>query len=266
MIRKLIWVKIFGLSVLLCLPGDVLGGQSNAHKQSPIFGYRVVNIYPHDSQAYTQGLIYRNGYLFESTGRKGRSSIRKIRLETGEVVQERRLDARYWAEGLTDWKDRLIQLTWHGKIAFVYDHASFSLQRTFRYSGEGWGLAHDGTQFIMSDGSSTLRLLDSETFQERGQLTVMDESVPVDRLNELEYVQGKIYANVWRTDRIAMISLKSGRVFGWIDLTNLLPQGHHKLDHRDAVLNGIAYDAENDRLFVTGKLWPLLFEIEVIRH
>lgn len=266
MLRKSIWVKIFGLGVLLCLPGYVLGGQLKAHERSPIYGYRVVNIYPHDSQAYTQGLIYQNGYLFESTGRKGRSSVRKVKLETGEVVQERRLDARYWAEGLTDWKNRLIQLTWHGKVAFVYDHASFCLRRTFLYSGEGWGLTHDGTQLIMSDGSSTLRLLDPETFQEKGQLTVRDGSIPVHRLNELEYVRGKIYANVWHTDRIAMISLESGRVLGWLDLTNLLPQGYKKMDHRDAVLNGIAYDAENDRLFVTGKLWPLLFAIEVIRH
>jgi len=264
--RKLIWVGIFGLGVLLCLPGHVLGGQSKAHDRTPRYGYRVVNIYPHDPQAYTQGLIYRDGYLFESTGRKGRSSIRKVKLETGEVVQKRPLDAKYWGEGLADWKDRLIQLTWHAKVAFVYDHDSFCFQRTFRYSGEGWGLAHDGTQFIMSDGSSTLRLLDPESFRERGQLSVMDGSDPVDRLNELEYVRGKIYANVWHTDRIAMISLESGKVLGWLDLTNLLPRGYDELDDPEAVLNGIAYDAQNDRLFVTGKLWPLLFEIEVIRH
>ena len=265
MMRNLVWIKIFGLSSLLCLPGDVWGGWSNTYDRSPTYRYRVVNIYPHDSQAYTQGLIYHNGYLFESTGRRGSSSIRKVRLETGEVIQERRLDAKYWAEGLSYWNGQLIQLTWRAKIAFVYDLPSFRLQRTFRYSGAGWGLAHDGTQFILSDGSNRLRLLDSESFQERGQLTVRDGSVPVNRLNELEYVRGEIYANVWRTDRIAMISPESGRVLGWLDLTDLLPQGY-RLDDHDAVLNGIAYDAENDRLFVTGKLWPRLFEIEVIRH
>ena len=185
--RTLIWINIFGLGTLLCLPSFVSGGWSNVYDRSPIYGYRVVNVYPHDSQAYTQGLIYQNGYLIESTGRRGYSSLRKVKIETGEVVQEWQLDAKYWAEGLSVWKDQLIQLTWRAKVAFVYDLASFGLQRTFRYSGEGWGLAHDGTQFIMSDGSNTLRLLDSDNFQERAQLTVKDGSVPVDRLGWMKW-------------------------------------------------------------------------------
>jgi glutaminyl-peptide cyclotransferase len=236
------------------------GGQPAA---APVYGYKVVRSYPHDPQAFTQGLAYHDGVLYEGTGLHGRSSIRKVRLETGEVVQIRHLDSRYFGEGIAIWKDALIQLTWQSGIGFVYDLATFQPRRTFTYTGEGWGLTHDGERLIMSDGSETgtLRLLDPDTWRETGRLTVRDGSLPVKGLNELEFVKGEIYANVWDTDRIARISPRTGQVTGWIDLRGLL-------DPREAagvdVLNGIAYDEVDDRLFVTGKLWPRLFEIQVV--
>ena len=263
--RKLIWISVLASGALLVLPGRGVDGQPAAQDAPALYGYRVVNAYPHDPQAYTQGLIYRNGFLFESTGRRGSSFLRKVRLDDGETVQQAPVDFQYFDEGLTVWNDRLIQLTWESNIGFVYDLTSFNLESTFRYSGEGWGLTEDGTQLIMSDGSDTLRLLDPASFQERGRISVRDGAVSIRDLNELEYVQGEIYANVWHTDRIARISPESGRVVGWIDLTNLLSPVY-QLDDPEAVLNGIAFDAENDRLFVTGKLWPRLFEIELVRR
>jgi glutamine cyclotransferase len=227
---------------------------------APVSGYRVVKTYPHDPSAYTQGLIYRDGFLFESTGLNGRSSLRKVGLETGEIVQQRSVDRAYFAEGLTDWQARLIQLTWQSNVAFVYELSSFVPQRTFSYSGEGWGLTHDSKQLIMSDGSEYLRFLDPDSFSETRRLAVHDGRVAVKDLNELEYVRGEIYANVWHTDRIARISPSSGRVIGWIDMHGLMAP--YRLD-AEAVLNGIAYDARGNRLFVTGKLWPKLFEIVV---
>jgi len=225
-------------------------------------GYRVVNVYPHDPDAYTQGLVYRDGFLFESTGLNGRSTLRKVRLETGDVVQQHRVESQYFAEGLADWNGQLIQLTWKSGLGFVYDLKTFQPRKTFRYRGEGWGLTSDDTRLIMSDGSATLRFLDPATFQERGQLTVRDGNAAIKDLNELEYVRGEIYANVWHTDRIARISPASGRVVGWIDLTGLLSTLYRR--DSEAVLNGIAFDAARGRLFVTGKLWPKLYEIEIV--
>jgi glutaminyl-peptide cyclotransferase len=236
---------------------------SAAPASAPVYGYKVVRSYPHDPLAFTQGLTYHDGVLYEGTGLVGRSSIRKVRLETGEVLQIRHLAEPYFGEGIAIWQDSLIQLTWQSEIGFVYDLATFEPRRTFRYTGEGWGLTHDGTRLIMSDGSATgtLRLLDPATFRETGRLTVRDGAIPVKGLNELEFVKGEIYANVWNTDRIARISPRTGQVTGWIDLRGLL-------DPREAagvdVLNGIAYDAAADRLFVTGKLWPRLFEIQLV--
>jgi glutamine cyclotransferase len=224
----------------------------------------VINTYPHDPQAYTQGLVYRDGFLFESTGLNGRSTLRKVRLETGEILQQEHLDPSYFAEGLTDWNDRLVQLTWTTQIGFVYDLVSFKLKGTFKYPGEGWGLTHDRKQLIMSDGTEHLRFLTPGTLQESGRITVTDSGAPVKDLNELEFVQGEIYANVWHTDRIARIAPESGRVVGWIDLQGLLSQLYQR--DAQAVLNGIAYDAARDRLFVTGKLWPKLFEIRLERR
>jgi glutaminyl-peptide cyclotransferase len=229
-----------------------------------MYGYKVVNSYPHDPQAYTQGLLYKDGYLFESTGLHGQSSLRKVKLETGEVVQHHALDARYFAEGLTDLGPSLVQLTWQSNLGFVYDAKSFAVQRRFKYSGEGWGLTRDRDRLIMSDGSSSLRFLDASTFREAGAVVVTDHGSPVRDLNELEFVRGEVYANVWHTDRIARIAPSSGRVTGWIDLSGLLPE--RTRPDPEAVLNGIAYDPARDRLFVTGKLWPRVFEITIHRR
>ncbi|MGH9256462.1 MAG: glutaminyl-peptide cyclotransferase [Vicinamibacterales bacterium] len=227
-----------------------------------VTGYRVVNVYPHDPNAYTQGLIYRDGFLFESTGLNGRSTLRKVHLETGQVVQQHRLDPAYFAEGLTERGSQLVQLTWRSNIAFVYDLATLAPRRTFGYAGEGWGLTHNQREFILSDGTETLRFLDPGTFREMRRVMVRDAGVVVRQLNELEYIRGEVYANVWHTDRIARISPQSGQVTGWIDLQGLLSPVY-RLDP-EAVLNGIAYDTTGSRLFVTGKLWPQLFEIEVV--
>ena len=237
--------------------------QTARAKAGPTFyGYSVVRSYPHDRQAFTQGLEFVDGALYESTGLNGRSGIRKVQLTTGEVLQTQPLDSRHFGEGITVWKNRIIQLTWQSEVGFVYDRQTFQQQRTFQYQGEGWGLTHDGTRLIMSDGSQsgTLRFLDPETLRQVGTLVVRDGQAPVAHLNELEYVKGQIYANVWQTERIAIIAPKTGQVTGWVDLRGLL-------DPRDAagvdVMNGIAYDAAGDRLFVTGKLWPRIFEIRL---
>ena len=236
-----------------------------ASAPAPVHGFKVVRSYPHDRQAFTQGLEFVDGVLYESTGLNGRSGIRKVNLATGEVLQVQPLDPAYFGEGITVWKNRIVQLTWQSGLGFVYDRQTLQQQRTFRYSGEGWGLTHDDNRLIMSDGSETgtLRLLDPETQRPVGSLTVKDAGRPVPRLNELEYVKGEILANVWQSERVAVISPSTGRVTSWIDLQGLL-------DARERagvdVLNGIAYDAKGDRLFVTGKLWPRIFEIQVVRH
>ncbi len=227
---------------------------------APVHGYEVVREYPHDPEAFTQGLIFRDGFLYESTGQIGRSSVRKVELETGIVVQRHSLAHEDFGEGLTDWGAQLVQLTWMSNVAFVYDLATLKERRRFAFAGEGWGLTHDGTRLIMSDGTPNLRFLDPETFDEQSRLNVRDHNGSVDDLNELEFVKGSVYANVWLTERIAIIAPATGMVTAWIDLTGLRPrQGPPGED----VLNGIAYDAAGDRLFVTGKLWPKLFEIRV---
>jgi glutamine cyclotransferase len=225
-------------------------------------GFRVVNSYPHDRNAFTQGLIFLDGHLYESTGEEGHSSLRMVDLESGRVLHEAALGQKYFAEGLTQWGSTLVQLTWLTHVGFIYDRFSFRVLRTFNYDYEGWGLTQDGKNLIESDGSTTLRFLDPVSFKEVRRIEVTDHGTPVQELNELEYIHGEIYANVWHTDRIARISPVTGYVLGWIDLTGLLPADQHT--GAEGVLNGIAYDAEHDRLFVTGKLWPLLFEIKVI--
>ena len=228
--------------------------------RAPHASYSVVHVFPHDRAAFTQGFEYADGFFYEGTGLSGKSSIRKVKIQTGEVVQRRDVDAEYFGEGITIWKSDLIELTWQSKVGFVYDRATFAPKRTFSYPGEGWGLTHDDTALIMSDGSAALRFLDPVSFAERRRVTVTDGGMPIQRLNELEYVKGQIYANIWQTNLIARIAPESGRVLGWIDLTGLLPAA----DRADVdVLNGIAYDAARDRLFVTGKLWPKVFEIKV---
>jgi glutamine cyclotransferase len=228
---------------------------------APVSSYQVVRTFPHDPRAFTQGLVFVDGFLYEGTGLNGQSGIRKVKLENGEVLQIQKLEERYFGEGIAVVGDRIVQLTWQAGVGFVYDRATFQRTRTFTYSGEGWGLAYDGRRLIMSDGTATLRFLDPTTFKETGRLQVKEGGRPVAQLNELEIVKGEIFANVWQSDRIARISPKSGEVTGWIDLRGLI-------DPRDAagvdVMNGIAYDAAKDRLFVTGKLWPRLFEIRVV--
>ncbi|UCC23683.1 MAG: glutaminyl-peptide cyclotransferase [Planctomycetota bacterium] len=232
-----------------------------ARRVIPVYGYKVVNEYPHDKRAFTQGLVFEDGFLYEGTGLEGRSTLRKVELETGKIVKGRRLADEYFGEGITIYGDKIIQLTLRAKVGLVYDKESFEPSGRFKYPTEGWGLTHDGKNLIRSDGTSTLYFLNPETFEQTGRIEVTDGDGPVSGLNELEYVQGQIYANVWRTDRIARIDPKTGRVTGWIDLAGLL--GTDARGQLVDVLNGIAYDAENDRLFVTGKLWPRLFEIEL---
>jgi len=228
--------------------------------------YQVLHTYPHDQQAYTQGLIYLDGHLYESTGLKGHSSLRMEDLETGRILQFQDVPDKYFAEGLAAWKsgsnDTLIQLTWQDHIALVYDRSTFRFLRTLPYTCEGWGLTQDGKSLILSDGTATLRFLDPATFRVLRSIQVRDRGQPVTYLNELEYIHGQIYANVWYSDRIARISPATGKVLGWIDLAGLLPQSERSSP--GAVLNGIAYDSAHDRLFVTGKLWPKLFEIRII--
>jgi glutaminyl-peptide cyclotransferase len=224
--------------------------------------YHVVHAYPHDQHAFTQGLVYVNGHLYESTGIEGQSSLREEDLETGRILRMQIVPDKYFAEGLTEWKSTLIQLTWQSHIAFVYDRDTFHLVRTFSYTGEGWGLTHDTKSLILSDGTATLRFFDPKTFTETRRITVKDGATPVTNLNELEYIHGEIYANIWYANRIARISPATGRVLGWIDLKGLMPRDQLASD--GAVLNGIAYDSAHDRLFVTGKLWPKIFEIAVL--
>ncbi len=221
--------------------------------------YRVIRSYPHDRQAFTQGLVYEGGFFYEGTGLHGRSSLRKVDPVSGRILKEIRLEPSHFGEGITIFGDRIVQLTWLSHLGFVYDKASFRLLKTFAYPQEGWGITHDGERLIRSDGTSILHFLDPNDFREVATVGVHDERGPVTGLNELEYVQGAIYANVWPTDRIAVIHPRTGRVEAWMDLKGLLG----KRDSQGAdVLNGIAYDARGDRLFVTGKLWPKVFEIQ----
>jgi glutaminyl-peptide cyclotransferase len=231
---------------------------------APVESYRVVRTYPHDPQAFTQGLLFADGHLYESTGQNGQSTLRMVNLETGRVEQQVPVAAQYFAEGLSTWGSTLIQLTWQSHTAFVYDRFSFRPLRTMSYPWEGWGLTSDGHALILSDGTATLHFVDPATMKERRHVTVRDHGKPVIYLNELECIKGQIYANVWHTDRIARIAPATGKVLGWIDLSGLLPA--EEKSSPEAVLNGIAYDPARNRLFVTGKLWPKLFEIQVTAH
>jgi glutamine cyclotransferase len=228
----------------------------------PIYGYEVVNTFPHDPDAFTQGLVYVDGVLYEGTGLNGRSSLRRVDLATGEVLQQVDLPEEQFGEGIAVLGERIWQLTWQSRIGWVYDRATFKSVGTVEYVTEGWGLTTDGERLIMSDGSSTLYFRDPETFGEIGRVEVRDGDSPVTRLNELEYVDGEVWANVWQTDRIARIDPASGRVTGWVDLTGLLSP-EDRAGHQVDVLNGIAWDADTGRLFVTGKLWPVLYEIRI---
>lgn len=256
--------------LLLALPASVAAQSSGPAAPSaspapdtrpPVYGYEVVRTFPHDPTAFTQGLVFRDGELIESTGRAP-SSVRRVRLEDGVVLQKRDLDPEYFGEGLTEIDGRVISLTWTNGVAFVWNAADLTQTARFTYAGEGWGLTHDGTRLILSDGSAALRFLDPATFAETGRVAVTLNGRPVRQLNELEWIDGEVWANVWQTNYIVRIDPASGRVVGVIDLKGLLPEGLAK-DPADDVLNGIAWDEKNRRLFVTGKNWPSLFEIRL---
>lgn len=224
-------------------------------------GYQIINVFPHDPEAYTQGLLFTDGVLLESTGREGQSSLRRVELQTGKVLHQVSVPRPYFGEGLALLKGRLYQLTWQHGVGFIYDAATLNKVGEFKYSGEGWGLTTDGTSLILTDGSHRIRFFDPETFAIRKTVNVLDGGRVIDSLNELEYVKGEIFANIWHDERIARIDPNTGRVQGWIDLTGLREASG--ATDEEGVLNGIAYDAAGDRLFVTGKLWPKLFEIRL---
>ncbi|MGI9068192.1 MAG: glutaminyl-peptide cyclotransferase [Pyrinomonadaceae bacterium] len=228
------------------------------------YGYEIVNTWPHEKDAYTQGLVFHEGKLLESTGQEGRSSLRSVEPETGKVLKKVNIPRPYFAEGITLFKGKIYQLTWQHGRGFIYDAASFEKLGEFSYQGEGWGLTTDGNSLILSDGTNRLRFLDPHNFLVRKTIGVFDRSTPVSSINELEYIQDEIYANIWHEERIARIDPQTGRVAGWIDLTGL--RALTEVTEEEAVLNGIAYDETNNRLFVTGKLWPKLYEIRVKRQ
>ena len=230
---------------------------------TPVYDFKIVNTYPHDPGAFTQGLVFDNGFLLESTGLMGKSTLRRVELETGRVLQSYTLPGDYFAEGLTRWQDKLIQLTWKSGVAFVYDKQSFAKQAELRYQTEGWGITNNEKALIMSDGSAVLRFLNPHSFKLIRRIVVRDRGRLISNLNELEYIEGEIFANVWLKDKVARISPVTGRVLGWIDL-HRLRNALGPVRNID-VLNGIAYDSIQKRIFVTGKLWPKLFEIRIKR-
>jgi glutamine cyclotransferase len=257
------------------LPGAVLAGITGyvvwgaaLHRKPVADGYRVVATLPHDSEAFTQGLVIEDGALYESSGGHGKSSLRRVSLSTGEVLQKHDLDTRLFGEGITIWKNRIVQLTWQAGVGIVYDLATLQERFRFSYRGEGWGLTHDGTHLIMSDGSPRLRFIDPESIQEGKEVRVVrtirvrDRWRLIARLNELEFIDGEIYANIYETDRIVRISPASGEVLGIVKLDHLHPARERPWPH--AVLNGIAHDRQTGKIYITGKLWPHLYEIDIL--
>jgi len=238
----------------------VLVSDSPVYSETIHYTYNVVNVYPHDENAFTQGLIFEDNNIYESTGQYGQSTLCRVELETGNIIKFYALPAQFFGEGITFFEDKIIQLTWKSEKGFVYDKNSFDLLQEFTYPTEGWGITCDGSRLIMSDGTATLNFLDPETFQTIGHVEVYDEE-PVAGINELEYIHGMVYANIWTKEKIAIINPQTGRVTGWIDL-----EGINEAENQNgsSVLNGIAYDAEEDRLFVTGKRWSRIYEIELV--
>ncbi|MCX6604350.1 MAG: glutaminyl-peptide cyclotransferase [Acidobacteria bacterium] len=242
-------MRVFGL----LLVASSLWGQ---------WGYQVVKTYPHDREAFTQGLQFKDGFLYEGTGLQGRSSLRKVKLETGIVLQKLSLPGQYFGEGISIIGDRIVQITWQSEVGFVWGLKDFKLQRQFTYKGEGWGLTTDGKNLYFSDGTDEIRILDGNTLAELRRIKVREDGRPVRDLNELEWVEGEILANVWQTDRIVKVNPLDGRVTGSVDLSGLLTAGERA---GTDVMNGIAYDSVGKRLFVTGKLWPKVFEIKLVK-
>jgi glutaminyl-peptide cyclotransferase len=243
----------------------VLSLRANTLEAAPIYGYRVVATYPHSTENYTEGFLYLDGMFYEGTGRSGRSSVMAFDPKTGKVAFRHDLPPEFFGEGIVDWGPYILEWTWTSHICFVYDRLTLRPVTNFPYTGEGWGMTRTTDELITSDGTATLRFRDPNTFQVIREILVKDGLKAIDQLNELEFIKGEIYANVWHSDMIARISPSDGRVIGWIDLTGLLP-ANQRID-AESVLNGIAYDAQHDRLFVTGKQWPTIFEIKVLsRH
>ncbi len=263
LLLPLIFTAILSAVALIsCLDEQRVTPEPAPQKVTQTCSYSVVNYYPHDDNAFTQGLTFHDGVLYEGTGLRGRSSLREVDLETGDILRIRHLPDQFFGEGITVFKDSILQLTWRANTGFIYDKDTFDLTGEFSYPTEGWGITHDGNNLIMSDGTSSLYFLDPDSFRQINRIEVHDDEGPVSNLNELEYIKGEIYANVWQTDRIAIIDPKTGFVNSWIDLSGILdPEDRSK--HVD-VLNGIAYDSKHDRLMVTGKLWPKIFVIDLI--
>ncbi len=255
---RIVFISFFS-SILLFYVTSCSPPNPNSPK---FYTYQIIDTFPHDDGAFTQGLFFENGVFYESTGRYGSSSVRKVDPPTGEIVKIHELPDQFFGEGLTVVDERIIQLTWRSKVGFVYDKESFELEKEFSYQTEGWGITYDGNRLIMSDGTENLYFLDVKTFEPIGQLKVTDRGAPVTRLNELEYINGEIFANIWGSDSIVLINPQTGKVVGWISLQGLLDKG--SLVRPVDVLNGIAYDEKNDRLFVTGKLWPKVFQIKLV--
>jgi glutamine cyclotransferase len=246
---------VFALSLLVCF-------SFTAFAAAPVFSYRVVNRYVHSTERYTEGFFYRDGLFYEGTGLEGKSALFVIQPETGKVVQQLSLPPEYFGEGIIDWGPNIYEWTWQSNVGFVYDRFSLRKIREFEYAGEGWGMTRTSKELITSDGTATLRFRNPETFNETRHIVVKDAGRQIEQLNELEFIKGEIYANVWHSDRIARISPADGHVIAWIDLSGLLPDDQKV--NAESVLNGIAYDAQHDRLFVTGKQWPFVFEIKVV--
>jgi len=252
---------LLSLANATCQPTSTTSGDKGSKQSVPVYGYEVVHVFPHDRDAFTQGLIFHEGNWIESTGEVGRSSLRRVEIDSGKVLQQVDVAPPYFAEGITLLKGKIFQLTWQHQVGFVYDGLTFEKSGEFKYSGEGWGLTNDGQSLILSDGTNKIRFIDPDNFQVTKTIAVLDGHTAIAEINELEYVKGEIYANIWHADRIARIDPNSGKVVGWINLAGLLAPG--EVQDEEAVLNGIAYDEASGRLFVTGKLWPKIFEIRL---
>jgi glutamine cyclotransferase len=250
---------VASLALVACLFGT-----ERAPAATPVFSYKVVAEYPHSTESYTEGFLYRDGLFYEGTGIAGRSALFAIQPETGKPLQKLALAPQYFGEGIVDWGPNIYQWTWQSHICFVYDRFTLRMLKQLTYSGEGWGMTRTAKELITSDGTSTLRFRDPNTFKETHHILVKDGTKAIEQLNELEFIKGEIYANVWHSDLIARINPRDGHVIAWIDLTGLLPDDERI--NQESVLNGIAYDVKGDRLFVTGKQWPKVFEIKVVSH
>jgi glutamine cyclotransferase len=265
--KSLVIASLFTVAILVLSASIFVYVNINRPQANPSavrhYTYTTVNTYPHDTNAFTEGLVYSDGFLYESTGIYGDSSLRRVNLTTGTVQQQVMLPSKYFGEGITIVGNKIIQLTWQTQIGFIYDRTTFALLGNFSYTGEGWGLTFDGKNLIMSNGTNILRFLDPTTFQQTGQVAVHDGNHTVVNINELEYINGDVYANIWQNDSIVIINPNTGQVKAWIDLTGLPSENN---SDPNAVLNGIAYDQNNNRLFVTGKDWPSLYQIELVRQ